>query len=284
MRLVRVQGPAGIHLARLGDGDVVTPIAEQQPGPGRDPLRDALASGLDLATAPAVAAEGPLDGAGFTVLAPVVAPQKVLAIGLNYRDHARETGAELPKAPILFVKTSNSIIGPGQPITYSKDDSTRVDYEAELAVVIGCQCRRVSVDAALDSVLGYTMCNDVSARDAQFADGQWVRGKSFDTFCPLGPAIVTADEIPDPQTLGIRCRVNGQLLQDSSTSEMVFGCAELVSYLSQVITLEPGDVIATGTPSGVGFTRQPPVLLTDGDVVEVEIDRIGTLTNPVVVA
>jgi 2-keto-4-pentenoate hydratase/2-oxohepta-3-ene-1,7-dioic acid hydratase in catechol pathway len=284
MRLVRVQGPSGVHLARLAriEGrDVVTPIVEQQSGPGRDPLRDAIAAGTDLAAAPAVAAEGPLDR--FTLLAPVVAPQKVLAIGLNYRDHANETGAELPKAPILFVKTPNSIVGPGQAITYSKDDSTQVDYEAELAIVIGRRCRRVNVDDALDYVLGYTACNDVSARDAQFADGQWVRGKSFDTFCPLGPWIVTADEITDPQALGIRCRVNGELLQDSSTSEMIFGCAELVSYLSQVITLEPGDVIATGTPNGVGFTRKPPVLLLDGDVVEVDIDGIGALQNTVVV-
>src|SRR3954471_8247950 len=282
MRLVRVQGPSGIHLARLDGDGVITPIVEQETGPGRDPLRDAIAAGVDLMAAPAVAESGPLDG-GFMLLAPVVAPQKVLAIGLNYRDHARETGAELPKAPILFVKTPNSIIGPDQAITYAKDDSTQVDYEAELAVVIGRQCRRVGVENALDAVLGYTVCNDVSARDAQFADGQWVRGKSFDTFCPLGPWIVTADEIPHPQRLGLRCRVNGEVLQDSSTSEMIFGCAELISYLSQVITLEPGDVIATGTPSGVGFTRKPPVLLVDGDVVEAEIDGIGTLRNTVAV-
>ena len=170
MRLVRVQGPSAVYLARLDgdDGEVVIPIVEQQPGPGRDPLRDAIAAGVDLAAAPAIAGEGSLAGEGggsYTLLAPVVAPEKVLAIGLNYRDHARETGAELPKAPILFTKTPNSIVGPGDAITYSKDDSTRVDYEAELAVVIGRRCRRVSVEAALDAVLGYTVCNDVSARD-----------------------------------------------------------------------------------------------------------------------
>jgi 2-keto-4-pentenoate hydratase/2-oxohepta-3-ene-1,7-dioic acid hydratase in catechol pathway len=139
------------------------------------------------------------------------------------------------------------------------------------------------VDEALDHVLGYTVCNDVSARDAQFADGQWVRSKSFDTFCPLGPWIVTADEVPDPQQLGVRCRVNGTTLQDSTTAEMIFGCAELVSFLSQVMTLEPGDVIATGTPYGVGFARTPPVFLLHGDTVECEIDGIGTLSNPVIV-
>src|SRR5438067_90719 len=175
MRLVRVQGPSGIHLARVDGDGVVTPIVEQLAGPGRDPLRDAVAAGVDLTGGAAVTEPGPLDGGRFTLLSPVAAPQKVLAIGLNYRDHARETGAELPKAPVLFVKTPNSIVGPGQPITYAKDDSTQVDYEAELAVVIGRTCRRVSQSSALDFVLGYTVCNDVSARDAQFADGQWVR-------------------------------------------------------------------------------------------------------------
>jgi 2-keto-4-pentenoate hydratase/2-oxohepta-3-ene-1,7-dioic acid hydratase in catechol pathway len=276
-----VIGDGSVHLARIEDGHVV-PILQEPVGPGRDALREAIALGLDLAGAPPAAPAQPLED--VQLMAPVSNPQKVLAIGLNYADHARESGMEPPKAPVLFVKTPNSIIGPGTEIVYSKDDSTQVDYEAELAVVIGRSTRRVSVADALDSVLGYTVCNDVSARDAQFADGQWVRAKSFDTFCPLGPWIVTTDEIEDVQTLGIRCRVNGQVLQDSTTADMIFGVAEIVSYLSRVMTLEPGDVIATGTPFGVGFTRTPPIFLTDGDEVEVEVDGIGALTNRVVVA
>ena len=210
-------------------------------------------------------------------------PSKVLAIGLNYADHARESGMTPPKNPLIFVKTNNSICGNGDAITWAAVDSAQVDYEAELAVVIGRQARRVSEADALDYVFGYTCCNDVSARDAQFGDQQWVRGKSFDTFCPLGPEIVTADEIPDPQNLRIACRVNGETLQDSNTSEMIFGVAELISYCSRFMTLEAGDIIATGTPFGVGFSRTPPIFLTDGDVCDVEIEKIGVLTNPCVV-
>lgn len=214
----------------------------------------------------------------FSDIAP---PSKVLAIGLNYADHARESGMEPPKNPLIFVKTNNSICYDGDTITWAAADSSEVDYEAELAVVIGTKARRVSEADALDYVFGYTACNDVSARDAQFGDQQWVRGKSFDTFCPLGPAIVTADEIPDPQNLRIACRVNGATLQDSNTSEMIFGVAELIAYCSRFMTLEVGDIIATGTPFGVGFSRQPPIYLKDGDVCEVEIEKIGVLTNPV---
>lgn len=281
MRIGRAARGGTEYLVRIDTGDVVTPVVVQPVEPGRDPLREALTLGSDLATMPGCAEAGPL--ADFRLLAPVVAPSKLLAIGLNYADHARESGQEPPAAPVLFVKTTNSICGPDDAIRYSKDDSTQVDYEAELALVIGRTARRVSAADALHHVLGYTLCNDVSARDAQFGDGQWVRGKSFDTFSPLGPWIVTSDEVPDPQALGIRCRVNGTLLQDSSTAEMIFGCAEIVSYLSRVMTLEPGDVIATGTPVGVGFARRPPVFLVDGDTVEIEVDGIGTLSNPVVV-
>lgn len=216
----------------------------------------------------------------FSDIAP---PSKVLAIGLNYADHARESGMTPPKSPLIFVKTNNSICYDGDPITWAAADSVEVDYEAELAVIIGTQARRVSEADALNYVFGYTCCNDVSARDAQFSDQQWVRGKSFDTFCPLGPSIVTADEIPDPQALRIACRVNGETLQDSNTSEMIFGVAELIAYCSRFMTLEVGDIIATGTPFGVGFSRQPPIYLTNGDVCEIEIDKIGVLTNPVVV-
>ncbi|HVT77346.1 MAG TPA: fumarylacetoacetate hydrolase family protein [Acidimicrobiales bacterium] len=216
----------------------------------------------------------------FTDIAP---PSKVLAIGLNYADHARESGMEPPKSPLIFVKTNNSICYDGDPIRWAAVDSSQVDYEAELAVIIGTKARRVSEADALDYVFGYTCCNDVSARDAQFGDQQWVRGKSFDTFCPLGPAIVTADEIPDPQNLAIKCRVNGETLQDSNTSEMIFGVAELIAYCSRFMTLEVGDIIATGTPFGVGFSRTPPIYLKNGDVCEIDIEKIGVLTNPVVV-
>jgi 2-keto-4-pentenoate hydratase/2-oxohepta-3-ene-1,7-dioic acid hydratase in catechol pathway len=175
------------------------------------------------------------------------------------------------------------VIGPGEAIRWSAGQSTQVDYEAELAVVIAAETRDVAVDDALGHVLGYTCCNDVSARDAQFSDGQWSRSKSFDTFCPLGPWLVTADEIPDPQSLPITCRVNGTTLQESSTAEMIHGVAALISYLSRFSTLRAGDVIATGTPAGVGFARTPPIFLADDDVVEVEIGGIGVLRNPCIV-
>ena len=216
-------------------------------------------------------------------LTEIAPPSKVLAIGLNYADHAAESGIVPPANPLIFVKTNNSICGDGDVIRWAGADSSQVDYEAELAVVIGRRARRVTEADALDYVFGYTCCNDVSARDAQFGDQQWVRGKSFDTFCPLGPWIVTADEIPDPQTLAISCRVNGETLQDSSTAFMIFGVAQLVAYCSRFMTLEVGDIIATGTPPGVGFSRKPPIYLGDGDVCEVEIERIGVLTNSVVV-
>jgi len=213
-------------------------------------------------------------------LLPPVRPASIVCVGLNYRDHAAESGVDLPAAPLLFAKLPSSVAGPGEDIVIPSI-TQQVDYEAELGVVIGRAARAVSVSDALAHVLGYTCVNDVSARDLQFADGQWIRGKSLDTFCPIGPWIVTADEIPDPQALGIRCLVNGEALQDSSTSQMVFGVAELISYISQGITLQPGDVIATGTPAGVGFARTPPVFLHPGDTVTVSIDGIGELSNGV---
>lgn len=278
MRIARVASGDSTWIARI-DGDMATPILESPRKPGRDALREALASGVDLTSALAVGDARPLGS--LKLLSPVSSPSKIIAIGLNYADHARESGLEPPKAPVSFVKLPSAIVGPGEAIRYAKDDTAEVDYEAELAVVIGRRARKVSEADALGYVFGYTNCNDVSARDAQFADGQWVRAKSFDTFCPLGPWIVTADEIPDPQALRIACRVNGETLQDSTTAEMIFSVAQIISYLSRFITLEPGDVIATGTPFGVGFARTPPVFLLNGDVVEVEIEGIGVLTNPV---
>src|SRR5437764_2561518 len=212
---------------------------------------------------------------------PAVIPGKILAIGRNYADHAAEGGADLPKAPLLFNKLPNSLSAHNLPIVLPRI-SEQVDYEAELAVVIGQTAKRVSEDAALDHIFGYSLIDDVSARDLQFGDGQWTRGKSLDTFAPLGPFITTRDEIEDVQALQIEGVLNGQVMQSSNTSKMIFKVAYLVSYLSQGITLEPGDVIATGTPDGVGIFRKPPVLLKAGDVFEVKIEKLGTLRNPVV--
>jgi len=206
-------------------------------------------------------------------------PGKIVCVGLNYRDHAAEGGQDLPKAPLLFAKWPNTLIGDGEPVVLPPE-STQVDYEAELGVVIGAKAKRVSENDALDHVAGYICVNDVSARDLQFADGQWTRGKSPDTFCPVGPRLVPREEIADPQALAIRCIVNGEALQDSSTAQMIFSVAEIIAYTSQIITLEPGDLIATGTPAGVGVFRDPKVLLKDGDEVSVEIEGLGTLTNP----
>jgi 2,4-didehydro-3-deoxy-L-rhamnonate hydrolase len=207
-------------------------------------------------------------------------PGKIVCVGLNYLDHAREGGTELPKAPLLFAKWPNTLIGDGDAIVLPPE-AQEVDYEAELGVVIGATARRVSEADALDHVAGYVCLNDVSARDMQFGDGQWTRGKSLDTFCPVGPRLVPREEIDDPQQLGIRCILNGEAVQDSSTAQMIFSVPEIIAYVSRVITLEPGDLIATGTPAGVGVFRDPKVLLKDGDEVSVEIDGLGTLTNPV---
>ena len=230
------------------------------------------------ATPERISADGrPFDS--VDLLAPVPRPGKVVAIGRNYREHLDEEGADAPSAPLIFSKWPSSVIGPGAEIRWDPGLTSKVDYEAELAVVIGRRARRVEAVDALDYVLGYTCLNDVSARDLQFGDGQWIRGKSLDTFCPMGPALVTSDEVPDPQALDISCRVNDQVLQQSNTSQMYFDVATIISHCSQAFTLDPGDVIATGTPGGVGVFRDPPVLLKDGDVVSVEIERIGRLTN-----
>ena len=207
-------------------------------------------------------------------------PQKIVCVGLNYRDHAEEQGVTLPERPLLFAKWPNTLVGPGEPIRLPSI-SNEVDYEAELGVVIGRRVSRASTDTALEAVHGYICANDVSGRDVQFADKQWVRGKSFDTFCPVGPELVPAADVPDPQALRIRAILNGQVMQDSSTSNMVFGVAEIVSFVSQAITLEPGDLILTGTPAGVGVFRDPKVLLQPGDEITIEIEGLGALTNPV---
>jgi 2-keto-4-pentenoate hydratase/2-oxohepta-3-ene-1,7-dioic acid hydratase in catechol pathway len=232
-------------------------------------LRAALAAGV---------AEGvPL--ADIELLAPIARPGKIVAVGRNYREHATEEGAVPPTTPVLFTKYSSSVTGPGSEIRWRAADTAQVDYEAELGVVIGRRTRDVGAGDALDAVLGYTCLNDVSARDMQVQDGQWVRAKSLDTFCPMGPWIVTRDELPDPGRLSIRCTVNGEIRQDASTAELIHGVAELIAFCSRHFTLEPGDVIATGTPGGVGAFRVPPVFLADGDVVAVTIEGVGTLEN-----
>jgi 2-keto-4-pentenoate hydratase/2-oxohepta-3-ene-1,7-dioic acid hydratase in catechol pathway len=209
-------------------------------------------------------------------------PQKIVCVGLNYRDHAEEQGVDLPDRPLLFAKWPNTLLAPGEPIRIPAI-STTVDYEAELGVVIGRRASRVGVDDALELVRGYVVANDVSGRDLQFSDGQWVRGKSLDTFLPVGD-LVPASEVPDPQALPIRAILNGETMQDSNTSNQIFGVAEVISFVSQGITLEPGDLIITGTPAGVGAFRKPPVWLQPGDEITIEIDGLGSITNPVVAA
>lgn len=211
---------------------------------------------------------------------PIPDPDKIICLGLNYRRHAEEAGLPLPEVPSLFAKYRNSLTGPTSPIVLP-GMSEQIDYEAELAVVIGKHCRNITSAQALEYVAGYMAFNDVSARDLQFRTGQWLAGKALDTFAPCGPALVI-NEIADPQSLEICTRLNGQTLQQANTNDMAFSVAETLAFISQLMTLEPGDVIATGTPEGVGFKRNPPVFLRHGDVVEVEIEGIGTLRNPVI--
>jgi 2-keto-4-pentenoate hydratase/2-oxohepta-3-ene-1,7-dioic acid hydratase in catechol pathway len=230
-----------------------------------------------LAGAPAV--EGaPVAYSDLQPLAPVPTPGKIICVGLNYRDHALETGKPIPTEPILFAKFANSVVPDGAHVAIP-ELTDEVDWEAELGVVIGSTASRVSVDDALQHVAGYVCMNDLSARDLQRSGGQWTRGKAIDGFLPMGPMLVTADEVPDPQALSIRCTVNGDVVQDSSTGQMVFGVAELISTISQTLTLEPGDCIATGTPPGVGMAMTPPRFLRESDVVTVEIEGLGTLTT-----
>jgi 5-carboxymethyl-2-hydroxymuconate isomerase len=256
-------------------------------GAGVPDTIEALLAGGDAAMAAlrtAVAGVAPgapgLDRSSVQLVAPVPRPGKVIAVGLNYFDHAREGGAEPPAEPMLFAKFATSVVGQGVTVEWDPDLTTSVDLEAELGVVIGRTARRVSEADALSYVLGYTCINDVSARDLQKSDKQFVRAKSLDTFCPMGPVIVTTDELPDPQRLPIRSYVGERVAQDSDTSQMIFSVARIIAFCSRAFTLEPGDVIATGTPSGVLVYRNPPERLRDGDVMTIEIEGIGRLTNP----
>ena len=214
------------------------------------------------------------------ILAPIPNPSKVIGIGLNYMDHVCEIDVDVPEFPTMFCKYPSSLIGHGEIISWSRNLTENVDYEAELAVVIGKTASRVTAENAYEHIAGYTICNDISARDLQFRTGdQWLRGKCLDSFCPMGPYLVTSDEIPDPHSLQIQCRLNDELVQDSSTAELIHKIPQLIEYLSEAFTLLPGDVIITGTPGGVGAFRDPPLWLKSGDTTSVEITGLGCLTN-----
>jgi 5-carboxymethyl-2-hydroxymuconate isomerase len=265
------------------EGDAIAPLAES----GHATLDALIAAGPDAWTAAGDAARGALDSAAARPLAetklaaPLRAPSKIIAIGLNYMDHIRETGLNQPQRPLVFAKFLNSLAGPEDEIWWPAGLTEKVDWEVELTAIVGERLRDVAVEDALDGIFGYTVGNDISARDLQFADEQWVRGKSLDSFCPLGPSVVTADEYGDPESKDLFLRVNGATKQTSNTKEMIFGTAEIVSFLSHNFTLEPGDVILTGTPWGCGGFSDPPEFLQAGDVVEAEVEGIGVLRNPV---
>ena len=292
MRLASFAGTNG--LVRLGavtdKGLIDLRTAARNMGVAADAFADIISF---LATGESAVGEaqrliaGPPQGSlvamnGIRLLPPVPKPGKIIAIGLNYRDHQIESGAkEAPKSPMVFAKFTTSIAAAEDPIVIPVGDP-QVDYEAELGVVIGKRGKGIREQNALSYVAGYMPLNDVSARAWQFADKQWVRGKSCDTFCPTGPYLTTKDEIADPHALFIRARVNGAILQDSNTSKMIFKIPQLIAHISASITLEPGDIIATGTPEGVGVFRNPQLFLKAGDVVEIEIEKLGVLRNPVV--
>ncbi|MDF1595212.1 MAG: fumarylacetoacetate hydrolase family protein [Acidimicrobiia bacterium] len=278
MRIARIAGPSGpAYVVQVGDGSWI----------------DLRPLGIDVTTTPelteAADALAALDvealGGGVvdpTFLAPVVAPGKLMAIGLNYSDHIRETNSNAPVNPILFMKANTSLTGPEDDIIVDAAMTSMADYETELTAIIGRRTKGVSKSEALDAVFGYTVANDVTARDCMKSDGQLVRSKSFDTYCPIGPWITTADEVPDPQALGIKTLVNGEVRQDSTTGEMLFPLDHLIHFLARGMTLEPGDVLLTGTPHGVGFVMDPPRFLQPGDVVECEVEGLGKLRNRVV--
>jgi 2-keto-4-pentenoate hydratase/2-oxohepta-3-ene-1,7-dioic acid hydratase in catechol pathway len=281
LRFVTIQRDGDTEPGVLLDGRVI-PIN----GSGLSSVLEVIAGGADAQTQVRRWIGGPasshgLDPAVLTFAAPIPRPPKLICIGLNYRDHAAESKLAIPEVPTMFAKFSTAVIGPGQPIVLPRN-SAKPDYEAEFAVVIGRRGRHVAENDWRDYVFGYTILNDVSARDFQMATSQWMIGKTFDTFAPFGPAIVTADEIADPHNLHISLTLNGETMQDSSTGNLIFKLPQLIAYLSSVFTLEPGDVIATGTPAGVGFARKPPRWLRPGDEVRIRIEGLGELVNPVV--
>ncbi len=265
MRWLRFESDGRTRIGYLRGADVQPVVAES--------LQDVIA-GRGTGDAGA-----PVPRPAVRILAPL-RPGKIICVGLNYLDHCREQHVEPPDRPTLFAKFPSSVIAPSEPIRWPADFSDQVDYEAELAVVIGREAKRVTEADALSYVFGYTAANDVTARDVQRGDKQWIRGKAADTFCPLGPVVATTDEIPDPQQLAIGCRVNGETRQASHTREMIFPVRYIISFISRAITLERGDVILTGTPDGVGVYRDPQVFLQPGDRIEVEVGDLGILGNP----
>jgi 2-keto-4-pentenoate hydratase/2-oxohepta-3-ene-1,7-dioic acid hydratase in catechol pathway len=285
MRFATVQTSNGPRAVALRDSAYVDLHATNPSLPVC--LRQILDNGADTLRAVTVAAQQPnavkIPAAQARLLAPIPEPRKVICIGLNYKDHAAESGSPIPEIPVVFSKYSTAVCGPDAAIVLPRI-SSKVDYEAELVIVIGKKGKHIKEAEALNYVAGYTVGHDVSARDWQLEKPgkQWMMGKTFDTFAPMGPHLVTSDEVPNPQGLGIRLRLNGETMQNSNTSQMIFSVATLVAHLSQVFTLEPGDVIFTGTPPGVGTARKPPVYLKPGDVTEVEIDGLGVLRNQVV--
>jgi acylpyruvate hydrolase len=287
MQLVTFERDGAHHLGALTqrDGrDVVVDLNQAAPGLPRDMIAFLAGGDANRALAAQALANPPaaavLDRSSVKLAAPIPRPGKIICIGLNYRDHAAESNAELPAFPTVFAKYSSCIIGPGASIVIPRVTS-QVDYEGELAVVIGRRARDVAEADALDYVAGYAPFNDVSARDYQMRTSQWTIGKTFDTFGPIGPALVTADEIPDPHALDIRVSIGDDVLQSSNTKHLIFTIPQLIAYLTSVMTLEPGDVIATGTPAGVGAARKPQRWLVPGDLVRVEISGLGALENPV---
>jgi len=259
-----------VDLSGVGYPDMVSLIANWE---------EAKAKVGALAAAPP---EGPVIPASeVTLAAPLLKPSKIICVGLNWHDHARETNLPIPEVPTIFSKFSTAVIGTGEKIVLPRS-STKPDYEAEFAFVIGQGGRYIPAFRWREHVFGYMNFNDVSARDYQMATTQWTIGKSFDTFAPMGPWLVTADEIEDPHDLDIKLSINGEVLQDSNTSHLIFRIPDLIAYLSSVFTLEPGDVISTGTPAGVGFARKPPRYLRPGDEVVVSVEKLGELRNPVV--
>jgi 2-keto-4-pentenoate hydratase/2-oxohepta-3-ene-1,7-dioic acid hydratase in catechol pathway len=285
MRLATIQTKAGpkavaAHVDHYVDLQSVNPMLPIS-------LRQLLEMGPTVLTAVEQAARHPnatrYERAGVKLLPPIPDPPKIICMGLNYIDHAKESGAPIPKEPVLFSKYATALIGHDDAIVLPRV-SSEVDYEAELVIVVGKRGRHISAEQAMDYVAGYTIGHDVSARDWQLKkDGkQWMVGKTFDTFAPTGPVLVTKDEVPDPHRLAIRLRLNGEIMQNSNTSQMIFSVRATLAYLSQVFTLQAGDLIFTGTPPGVGFARKPPVYLKPGDVAEVEIEGLGILRNPVV--
>ena len=284
MKLVTYQKSDGIPFLGGIKGDRVYSLHYATAGRLPEDMRSFLElgdEGLAIAREAIANATGGVSMDDVSLLPPITNPGKIIAIGLNYRDHVEEAELPFPTIPTMFCKFTSALIGQGQTIRWREELSEKVDWEVELAVVIGSVTRNVSEDAALAHVAGYTICNDVTARDLQFERGdQWLRGKCIDSFCPLGPWLVTRDEIPDPGKLGIRALVNGKLMQDSTTANLIYSVPYLIRYLSEAFTLQPGDIIITGTPAGVGAFRNPPIWLGHGARVTVEIDGLGSLTTP----